>query len=220
MLSPADGAVRATRTHLSARPLSLLPPKRKCASVTSVVYLLGSLGVGKRTVGLALSERTGAICIDNQTVNIPVIGLFGWDGKSSLPGRIWPYIDTIRDAMLSALEHLAPPHLSYVLTNALQADRAGEDLFQRIERIAQRRGATFAPVVLTCDRSEQLRRVASQDRVDRLKLSDPVEAETLIESSAFYVPSNPNTLTLNTTSLRPVDAARAITAHVDKLTLL
>jgi hypothetical protein len=93
---------------------------------TSIVYLLGSPGVGKRTIARALARRTGAVVIDNQTVNIPVMALFDWDGRSLLPPQIWAYIGRIRDAMLSALQDVAPRQLSYMLTNALEQNEESE----------------------------------------------------------------------------------------------
>jgi hypothetical protein len=140
--------------------------------------MLGSPGVGKRTIALALARRTGAVVIDNQTVNIPVMALFDWDGRSLLPPQIWAYMSQIRGALLSALQDVAPRNLSYVLTNALEQDDESEALFTRVRDIATAREAPFVPVLLTCELQVQLRRVASEDRVARLKMSDPVHAAT------------------------------------------
>ena len=54
-------------------------------SQPSIVYLLGHPGVGKYTVGQELARQTGAVLIDNQVINHPIIALFDWDGTSLLP---------------------------------------------------------------------------------------------------------------------------------------
>src|SRR5205823_1624179 len=48
-----------------------------------IVYLLGYPGVGKYTVARALAAQTGAVVIDNQLINNPILALF--DGALDLP---------------------------------------------------------------------------------------------------------------------------------------
>src|SRR5688572_22818544 len=107
--------------------------------MSRLVYVLGWPGVGKRTVALAYAERTGAVVVDNQSINIPVFALLDWDGSAAVPPGIWDYVEKVRDAVLGALEHIAPAELSYVLTNVLE--REDEWLYQRIEQVARTRGA-------------------------------------------------------------------------------
>jgi hypothetical protein len=178
----------------------------------SIVYLLGSPGVGKRTVADALAERTGAAVIDNHRIALPIMSLFRWDGSSPLPSALWGYIDVVRSAVLDALADIAPRDASYVLTNALEVGY--EPWYERIEAIARERGAVFVPVLLECELEEQLRRVAGEDRVVRLKLSDPDLAREFIGGTEFFVPRGPNALTLDTTHRSPQECAALITDHV------
>lgn len=182
---------------------------------TSLVYLLGSPGVGKRTVAEALHRLTGAVVLDNHRINLPIMSLFDWDGSERLPPGIWDYVDRIRDSVLDALEDLAPRDLSYVLTNAVEVTHLA--WFERIERIAASRGSVFVPVLLECELEEQARRVASEDRVVRLKLSDPEAAREFIESSEFYRPTGPNSLVLDTTHRSPDESARLVAEHVARV---
>ena len=181
----------------------------------SLVYLLGSPGVGKRTVAEALAAQTGAAVIDNHQINLPVMSMFRWDGKAPLPRELWGYVDRIRSAVLDALAEIAPRDASYVLTNALEVGY--EPWFERIEEIARQRGALFAPVLLECELEEQLRRVASEDRVVRLKLSDPDHAREFIAGTEFYRPTGPTSLVLDTTSRSPDDTAALVVEHVRPL---
>lgn len=182
---------------------------------TSLVYLLGSPGVGKRTVADALHRLTGAIVLDNHRINLPIVSLFDWDGSERLPTEIWGYIDRVRDSVLDALAELAPRDASYVLTNALEVSHVA--WLERIERIATSRGSVFVPVLLECELEEQLRRVATEDRVERLKLSDPDYAREFIAGSEFYRPTGPTSLVLDTTRRNPDDTARLIAEHVARM---
>lgn len=182
---------------------------------TSLVYLLGSPGVGKRTVADALHRLTGAVVLDNHRVNLPIMSLFDWDGAERLPPEVWGYVDRVRDAVLDALVEIAPRDASYVLTNALEVTHL--DWLRRIEGIAEARGSVFVPVLLECELEEQLRRVASEDRVVRLKLSDPVAARAFIEGSEFYRPTGANSLVIDTTHRSPDESARLVAEHVEGL---
>ncbi|MFN8169879.1 MAG: hypothetical protein U0S36_14020 [Candidatus Nanopelagicales bacterium] len=185
------------------------------ASRTSLVYLLGSPGVGKRTVADALHRRTGAIVLDNHRINLPIMSLFDWDGRERLPPEIWGYVDRVRDSVLDALAEIAPPDASYVLTNALEVTHLA--WLRRIEGIAQARGSVFVPVLLECELEEQLRRVATEDRVQRLKLSDPDHAREFIAGTEFYRPDGPTSLVLDTTERSPEESARLVAEHVERL---
>ncbi|HYN56877.1 MAG TPA: hypothetical protein VES03_06745 [Motilibacterales bacterium] len=184
-------------------------------SPTSLVYLLGSPGVGKRAVAEALSARTGALVLDNHRINLPIMSLFDWDGSQRLPPEVWAYVEAIRSAVLDALAEVAPRDASYVLTNALEVGY--EAWFDRIEGIAHTRGSVFVPVLLECELEEQLRRVGSEDRVVRLKLSDPEYAREFIAGTEFFRPSGPDALVVDTTHRSADDAAALIAEHVGRI---
>ena len=200
------------RHHTRVEGLIALEP----SVPTSLVYLLGSPGVGKRTVAEALSARTGAVVLDNHRINLPIMSLFNWDGIERLPPEVWGYVNAIRSAVLDALADIAPRDMSYVLTNALEVGY--EAWYDRIERIAGARGSVFVPVLLECELEEQLRRVASEDRVVRLKLSDPEHAREFIAGTQFFRPTGPDALVVDTTYRSPDEAAALIAEHVDRIT--
>ena len=182
--------------------------------MTFVAYLLGHPGVGKRTVGRALAERTGAVLVDNQTVNLPILTLFRWDGRSPLPEGTFDRAAPIREAVLSALAEIAPRELSYVLTNVIADDPADVAVYERVRSVAAARRAAFVPVLLTCEREEQLRRVALPDRAERLKVRDPGAVVRLMERMPPYVPDG--VLTLDTTYATPEESAAAIAARATR----
>jgi predicted kinase len=181
----------------------------------SLVYLLGSPGVGKRTVADALHDLTGAVVVDNSRISLPIASLFDWDGSTRLPDTYWAYVDRVRDATLDALAEIAPREASFVLTNALETTHLA--WLERIEGIAEIRGARFVPVLLECELEEQLGRVGTDDRKARLKLSDPAVAREFIAGSEFYRPTGPTSLAIDTTSRSPEESARLVADHVRRL---
>ena len=172
--------------------------------------MLGYPGVGKYTIGQELARQTGAVLIDNQLINHPILALLDWDGTSQLPPGTEDRIEPIRDAVFSALEEIAPRSKSYVLTNNLDDDPQDIAIYHRLKRTAQVRGAVFLPVMLTCALDVQLRRVASEDRRRRFKIADPEGVRRLMAAAALYVPDDAALLTLDTTTAAPEQTAAVI----------
>ena len=56
---------------------------------TCVVFMLGYPGMGKRTIGGHLAALLDGVLVDNQLINRPLLELFRWDGKESIPMEIW-----------------------------------------------------------------------------------------------------------------------------------
>jgi predicted kinase len=182
-----------------------------------MIYLLGYPGVGKYTVAREIARLTGAVVVDNQVVNHPILVLLRWDATSDLPPGTLDRAAPIRDAVLCALEEIAPRDLSYVLTNVLDDDEECRDLYERVKRIAARRGSVFLPVLLTCDTEEQLRRVTAKERVARLKIADAGKVAAYMRSTPPFVPDDPELLELDTTHLDPADAAAEIVGRANEL---
>jgi hypothetical protein len=140
---------------------------------TAVVFLLGYPGMGKRTVGQSLAELMDGVLVDNQLINRPLLELFRWDGKESIPMEIWRRVIPIREAVLGTIEDLAPTTNSYVFTNVLTDDAESQSHYERVRTVAQRRGSLFLAVMLDCDIDVQVSRIDNPDRVALRKGSDP-----------------------------------------------
>ncbi|MFZ0169292.1 MAG: hypothetical protein WAL64_07700 [Candidatus Dormiibacterota bacterium] len=177
---------------------------------TCVVYLLGYPGVGKRTVGSCLSELLDGVLVDNQLINIPLLTLFKWDGKSSIPVEIWERVGPIREAVLGAIEDLAPKSNSYVFTNVLYDDEDGASLYNRMRSLAQRRGSLFLSVMLTCEVDEQIRRIDTPDRIARLKGSDPEGYRWHRHHTRLFQPPPEEVVQIDSTDTEPGQNARTI----------
>ena len=171
-----------------------------------VVYLLGYPGVGKYTVGRALAEQSGAVLIDNQMINHPILALF--NREVDLPDEAFERTGPIRNAVFSALEEIAPRSLSYVFTNNLEDKPEDIAIYDRLRGIAASRDSTFLPVMLTCAREVQLERVQAEERRRRLKVSDPEWLDGFMTSVPLYSPEG--VMTLDTTDVTPEQSAAAI----------
>jgi predicted kinase len=182
----------------------------------SIIYLLGYPGVGKYTVAREIARLNDAIVVDNQLINHPILVLLRWDAVSDLPPGTMDRAAPIREAVLSALEEIAPRDLSYVLTNVLDESAEARAVYERVKAIAARRGALFLPVLLRCEPEEQLRRVSSPERVARLKIADPAKVAEYTRSTPLFVPDDPELLELDTTRRDPAEVAAEVVRRVSR----
>ena len=180
------------------------------ASPTAIVFLLGYPGMGKRTVGSALAELLDAVLVDNQLLNRPLLELFRWDGKESIPMEIWERVVPIREAVLGTIEDLAPKTNSYVFTNVLRDDPHGAVHYERIRSLAQRRGSLFLAVMLDCDIEVQVSRIDNPDRIALRKGSDPEGYRAHRLTTTLFQPPDDEVLRIDTTSTPPSVNAETI----------
>ncbi len=178
---------------------------------TCVVLMLGHPGAGKRTVGSHLVDMLDGVLVDNQLINIPLLTLFKWDGKFPIPTEIWDRVVPIREAVYGTIEDLAPETNSYVLTTVLRAsDSSSADHYDRIRKLAQRRGSLFLAVELWCDADEIANRVDNPDRVQRLKGSDPEGYRRFREMVEMFDPPAEEAIHLDSTTAAPQANAEVI----------
>ena len=178
---------------------------------TCVVFFLGYPGVGKRTVASHLTELLDGVLVDNQLINIPLLTLFKWDGKSPIPYReIWERVGPIRQAVLGTIEDLAPKSNNYVFTNVLNDDEDGMRQYERIRSVAHCRGSLFLSVMVDCDVDEQVRRIDNPDRVARLKGSDPEGYRLHRKITKLFQPPPQEVTQIDTTSTGPRENAELI----------
>lgn len=185
--------------------------------MSTIFYLIGWPGSGKRTVGLALAALTGAQLLDNHLINDPVFRAVGANGVGSLPDGVWPLVHRIADAVLEAVEHVAPLDLSYIFTNVL-VDRPGESaVYEERQRLAQVRGAQFVPVWLSCNLAELHRRIPLDERRERAKMRDPEALTQMMTRHGSLLPRPPEALLVHTDQHTPQDSAHLILTYAERL---
>lgn len=177
---------------------------------TCVVFMLGYPGVGKRTVGACLADLLDGVLVDNQLINRPLLELFRWDGKESIPMEIWDRVVPIREAVLGTIEDLAPKSNSYIFTNVLKDEVASAAHFDSIRSLAHRRGSLFLSVMLICDIDVQVGRIDNPDRIALRKGSDPEGYRRHRLDTKLFQPSAGEMIHLDTTATAPRTNAEKI----------
>ena len=186
----------------------------------TIIYLIGFSGVGKLTVARRLCAATGARLFDNHLINNVIFSLIRRDGATPMPERVWELTGIIREQAVIAVEELAPSERSFVVTNCLvENDPADRLIFERIVRMAQRRGARFVPVLLRASDAAHVQRVSLADRAEYFKMTDIGLAEGQRRGRELLHVEHPNRLDLDTTSLPPYpDGEVSTTETVDLVT--
>lgn len=180
--------------------------------MSTITHLVGPPAAGKRTIGLALSARTGAALIDNHLINDPIFRAYGLDGVTPIPGWLWTLVEQVAEATKTAVRR-APASVSHILTNYInKAEAEDPQLLQEFRDLAADRGAQYIPVWLTCPAAELARRVDLPDRhAARVKLRDPETVVRLVNEKGLADPP-PDALVLDTSTMSAQEAAERIAA--------
>jgi hypothetical protein len=174
---------------------------------------LGYPGTGKLSVSKALVSRFAADgeavrLVDNHaTANILFDLISEADGRSLLPLEVLDNVREINLIVARTIENLSPRDWSFILTHHFRDSAQNRSYIDRLKGIADLRGSIFLPVVLTCEQSVLLDRIAQPERRSRNKLVDPTIAASIIERG-MLVPDN--SMTIDTTCLDPTESAMLI----------
>ena len=137
-----------------------------------VIFLNGFPGIGKLTIARTLQTKLGDVgsrLVDNHLII---------DAAEAVhPGRSPEHKalrKQIRDAMFNDLKVLQGKDIVVILTGCLTANPEDVSVFAEHVAIAQSRGVPFYAFTMIVDKTEHLRRLQSQDRVDgkKCKMSD------------------------------------------------
>lgn len=184
----------------------------------AVIHLLGAPGTGKYTIAQEMLKLCDIRLVDNHLINNPLFSLVRLDGKTPLPARIWDNVIKIWDAVADTMVHISPREFSFVLTNGLfEGDDEDRKHMLNMKRVADERGGIYVPVRLVIsDVEEHIRRITADSRSARMKETDPA-APHKYASREVLKTGLATELTLDVTSLAPVDAARKILTHARSL---
>ena len=185
--------------------------------MNTIIYLIGIQAVGKYTIAREIGRLTGARVVDNMLINTPIFSVVGYDGTDAFPfpPGAAKHIEKIQKAVLAVIRDHCPASSNFVFTNVLDAGEPGDlAWFRRVERVAKARKAGFFPIWLTCDEAEIRRRKNTPDRRARLKDIDLTNISMYSDKFEILKVPHPNALTLDTTHLKPDQAARHILEHI------
>lgn len=180
------------------------------------VYLIGFPGVGKYTIAKALAEKAPFQLVDNHLINNPVFSVVGVDGITPLSDGVWKNVEKIRAVVFDTIEHLAPRHLNYILTNHLADEAEDRELYDDILASFEKRETLFVPVVLAIDPAEHEKRIISHERRARFKEINPEAPQRYAKAGLLSI-DHPNKLAVDVSEKAPSDTAGCIIDHIEKL---
>ncbi len=155
--------------------------------------------------------------IDNHAITNPIFQIVRKTGKEKLDDRVWAETAKIRKIVLDAMVEIGLPEANYVMTNALVNTDMNKKLFKSIQDTAERRNATFVPVMLTCNHEEMLKRVGNSDRIERMKLTHIGKLRIMLEEYEPFPLQHENMLEIDTSKLSPEKSAAKIIDHIGAL---
>jgi hypothetical protein len=183
----------------------------------TIIHLIGSPAVGKYTIASRVARITGARLVDNHSIANVIFNLLDQDGVRPLPAGVWSHVSRVRAAVLDTLIHISPPELSFVFTNYMRGEDPAEyAAFEELVAVAEIRGSTFVPVILSCETPELVRRIGSPDRRERMKLIDPIQGAYLNDEVPHFTTKHPNKLELDTSRTTPDEAAARVVAWAER----
>lgn len=176
---------------------------------------MGFAGTGKYTIGLGLSQLTGAKLVDNHLINNPILTVIDADGTGPLPAPVSDKIRDIRRIVYDSIRELSPPGLSFIFTAELRHGIPADHVaFAELKKLAQARGSLFVPIHLVCDVEELCRRVASPERAERRKAISPELARKKAAEEKILTPRHRNLRTIDVTAKSPNGSVAAIIKEV------
>lgn len=180
----------------------------------TIIYLIGFPGTGKLTTAKEICKLADFKLVDNHYINNPIFNLILKDGKTPLPQTVWTQTRKIREAVLETIRTLSPPDYNFVFTNVLINEDPGDlEVYEKIEKTALIRKATFVPIHLTCELEENIQRVAMPDRKLNMKQLSPEGAERIRKNNRLLNITHSNFISLDTTTSPAEKTAQIILDH-------
>ena len=138
-------------------------------------------------------------------------------GQGTLSDEVWDHVMRVRQAAMDAIRYLARPGRNFVFTNELieGVDRH-HVFFLEVAKVAADRGALLLPVRLAVDADELARRIASPERIEKLKLTNPDVAVARTQNEEVFRPEGYDYMDLDVTTLAPEESARLILAELEQ----
>ncbi len=170
-----------------------------------IITLNGYPGVGKLTIGKELVNLLRGRMLDIHSIYNVAFALTEFKSPE--------FIETVEqiEGIAHNLIRKLPADEPVIITTVLAGeDEWGDQEWRRIAELGAER-PPFLVVHLTCSLDENKRRIASEDRILKHKLRDPaVAVRNQTEAKPLLGLDEPDLLTLDTTDMTPLAAARAI----------
>ena len=180
----------------------------------TIIYLIGFPGTGKFTISKEIQKLMPAVLVDNHLILNPVFSVIEADGKTKIPDKAWDYTRKIRDIVLDSIRELAKPQSNFIFTNLLvEGSQVDQELYSEVELLAKDRNANLLAVRLHISVDALCERIGSNDRKERLKMTDSEGVRDMATKNILLKPST-GCFDIDVTNLSSKDAASQI---VDEL---
>jgi chloramphenicol 3-O-phosphotransferase len=172
-----------------------------------LIFLHGPAASGKLTIGRALHELTGFRLFHNHLVVDALLAVFQFGSSSfvRLREQIW----------LSVFQAAARDGISLIFTFAPESTVNPEFIDRAIAEI-ENAGGRIHFVELTCPIEELERRIENPSRAQYLKLRSVEVFRNIRRNNGNRFPPLPSSgLTIDTSAVEPIEAARKICAFFE-----
>jgi hypothetical protein len=184
----------------------------------TIIALIGFPGVGKYTIAKELARLMPAMVVDNHYCNNVIFPLAGHGWGDRCADQVWDQIDKVRQVVMETIATISPSEASFIFTGVLRdTDDSDFATYQLWASTAAQRKALFVPVVLACEAAENQRRVVSEGRAERMKLTKPEMIAHIHATEQLLTPTHAHCLQLETTHLSVEQTVAQIMSHVEAL---
>lgn len=184
----------------------------------TIIALIGFPGVGKYTIAKELARLMPAMVVDNHYCNNVIFPLAGHGWGDRCADQVWDQIDKVRQVVMETIATISPSEASFIFTGVLRdTDDSDFATYQLWASTAAQRKALFMPVVLACEATENQRRVVSEGRAERMKLTKPEMIAHIHATEQLLTPTHAHCLQLETTNLSVEQTVAQIMSHVEAL---
>lgn len=178
-----------------------------------LIYLIAYPGVGKLTIANEICKIEDYILQDNhKTMNL----LFPFvDMSKKIPEVAWENIISIRYIIYNFIKRNYNKDSSLIFTDCLRNDdERANQVFNEIKDIATTLDLEFVPIFLDCDMDEIRKRICSEDRKKRYKLTRVEDA--FFEWKNLIIVEELNQIHIDVTALSAIAAAKTILKEINK----
>lgn len=170
-----------------------------------LLYLHGAPAVGKLTVATHLVKRTNARLFDNHIAIDFARAILDFEDNG-----FW---ELVKQSRLLILETAASHGVPLVIMTSCYSDLEDRETLIAYEDILDRFGAKILPVFLHCSENEMQRRVGSEDRKIRRKISNSADLKQFMKDTICTPIPRDNCLHLSTEDMPARAVAEEIVRH-------